>query len=692
MHKILSPFSTIITLSVAISKLVKKLMGDRLIDVAFHIPTRIEERHYYPKMEKTIDQQLVTLILKVSHYNLSRRPYSVFLSDGDHLLEVVYFKAASAYLKKIYPLGYSVLISGKIEHNSKRCSTFAKIVHPDFVGFEKDLPQWQGVKPIYPLTGGLHQSFVQRFVQKILTHLDNTPEWIDLERLARFSFPGFITAIKELHQPRIIGLPISKNPYKQRLCFDEFLAHQLSLILSSRRVRLSNQEKVLSPKITPLMDDFLKNLPFDLTDGQKKVIEEIVIDFQKAEPMVRLLQGDVGSGKTVVGFITSLYHIDKGGQVAFLAPTEILAQQHYENIERIFGHKIKVALLTGRNTIKQKKEIYKKLEDHQIDLLIGTHALIQEAVAFKNLTYCIIDEQHRFGVEQRVKLSKKGERVDLLSMTATPIPRSLTIAQYGDMDVSVLKEKPKGRKPIVTTVMGKNKYDALIDRLNSQLDEGVQVYWVCPLIEESSTFTAAQDRYEDLSKKFGSNHVGLVHGKMKSLEKDKVMVDFKTGNLKILVATTVIEVGVDVPNASIMIIENAERFGLAQLHQLRGRVGRGSKDSYCILLYGNMLTTVARQRLDIMRTTDDGFSLAEMDLKIRGSGELTGTQQSGMPSFIFSNFDNALPEEIDIYNKLMEEANAYAWSLALDQPETFKIACDYLFKIFHKNITFTQSG
>ncbi|CAO5680503.1 MAG: ATP-dependent DNA helicase RecG [Holosporales bacterium] len=702
------PFSSFIKLSDTIFKFVTKLMGGRVIDVALHIPYRFESRSFHDCLKDIKDKTLVTLYLKVLYHipkqQRSRQPFKVVLEDQNGLkLEVVYFKGQDAFFKKLFPVGASLLISGEIHLNDPLKSPFfAKMTHPDFIGDLKDKSIWVGKKPIYSLTSGLSQNFVQRFVHSMLLNVDPFEEWIDNETKALLSIPPFLTALKKLHTDDQENLyPFSSS--RKRLCFDEFLAHQIALILASRQGKeFSLDKKKLNISVAyesvPLIQKFIECLPFFLTNGQKKVIQEIIDDFNRDCTMVRLLQGDVGSGKTVVALISALYKIEKGEQVAILTPTEILSQQHFETFTKWFGNHIRIEILTGRHTKKQKEIILKKLKDHEIDLLIGTHALIQEDVLFKNLTYCIIDEQHRFGVEQRVNLYKKGDHVHLLSMTATPIPRSLTLAQYGDMDVSLLKEKPKGRKPIITSVLSQKKMDDLLSRLSQKMRQGEQVYWICPLIEENkeSVKTAAQVRFEHLKDYFKEFKIDMIHGKMSPQVKDQTMLSFKNNDVQLLVSTTVIEVGVDVPNASIMVIENAEQFGLAQLHQLRGRVGRGEKESYCILIFGPILTENGKKRLEVMKSTDDGFLLAEMDLTLRGSGEVVGTQQSGMPTFKFSNIEKASPSEQDSMNELIEQANSYAFKLIMD-PQ-FKIqkerALKYLLPIFKKEdaLVYTKSG
>lgn len=699
MFNLFQPFNAFIKLSDRVEKVIKKLMGDRFIDVALYTPYRMEKRVFYKRLNDIQEGDLSTLILTVQQHEFPthrRQPVKIVLSDGFEHLYVQYFQGHRAYLKTKYPIGKKVLISGKIEKKS----LFYTLSHPDFVGDEKDQKKWIGEQPIYSLTAGMNQNFIQRFVGQIVDKITMPDQWIAPNILAKLALSPICLSIQKMHQKEAF-LPLSKNPYKKRLCFDEFLAHQLALILSSRKgqiVQQKQEEIIQTQEVSKLIQDFLNVLPFQLTAGQNKIIHDILSDMEKPYPMIRLLQGDVGSGKTMVAFITALQQIEKGYQVSLLSPTEILANQHYQNIQGLFGHKIRIELLTGQQTAKQKKQIYDRLKNHEIDLLIGTHALIQEKVNFHKLGYCIVDEQHRFGVKQRMLLQQKGSNVHLLSMTATPIPRTLTLAQYGDMDISLLTEKPKGRKPIVTTLLSHQKIDDLLNRLQEKLATDVQIYWVCPLIEDSENLSlmAVEKRYEELCDFFGEDKIALLHGKMKPSEKEHVMNMFKKGDKKILIATTVIEVGVDVPNASIMIIENAERFGLAQLHQLRGRVGRGSKESYCILIYGRQLTETGKKRLETMRQTDDGFYIAEMDLKLRGQGSITGTQQSGMPSFKFSDFEKSTPEEQDIYSALLEEANQYAWDLFLN-PEYrvfFDHAYSYLLPIFKQDQAknYTKTG
>lgn len=686
-----SSVTQLVPLSSYTEKLIYKLIGSRLVDAWLHVPIRMEKRRLISALQESTNGESVTIGVTVSYHlprSSMRGPYRVVVTDGVDQLELVYFNINTQYLKKIFPTNKQLFISGQIEHRAGLLDY--KMVHPDFVGEAYQVESWIGDQPIYPLTAGLTQKFMRGFVLRCLSKIEPVPEWLAPAHLKRdgISLPSFKESILQLHHDFTVK-SIIETPYKQRLCFDEFLAHQLALILSSRKVQLLDNHVCDKPHtICPLVKEVIDTLPFALTKGQQQILDIVMTDLNKPHPMVRLLQGDVGSGKTIVALLALLDQIDKGGQVAFLSPTGILTKQHFDTIKALVGERVRVDMLTSTTTAKQKGLLLERLKKGEIDLLVGTHSLIQEAVTFKNLTFCVIDEQHRFGVEQRIALSKKGLNVHLLSMTATPIPRTLTLACYGDMDVSMLKEKPPGRIPIHTSVICAKQYPKIKSRILQQIKTGTQCFWVCPVIEESadSNLTAVTKRYEDLQNTFGAQNVGLVHGKMRAKEKDAVMLSFVNGDLKVLVATTVIEVGVNVPAATIMVIENAERFGLAQLHQLRGRVGRGAGASYCILLYRSPLSFTGVKRLEAMREYDDGFKLAELDLKLRGSGETTGTQQSGLPKFKFSDHDNASSAEQEFYDWLLEQAHLYAWELV--QKNELKDQLDhakrYLLPIYNK--------
>jgi len=686
------------------SKALKRLIGERYIDLFMHLPVRAEQFKLCQSLSDAEYNEHIIISLWVKEIQAPKRsyktPYRIVLTDKTDDVEVIFFHIKPGMINKLYPLGEKITISGVFEYTKYAKGCVGRFSHPSH--FRNDEIKSSGCFAVYPLTQGISQAVIRRFIQQHSQKMPTMPEWIPPAYLSDLSLPSFSTSLKMVHDPLMISKQKEGelSPAQMRLVFDEFLAHQLSLILSSRKMRQlthqknQTQREEVHPSGPEFYQTFIEDLPFSLTRAQEDVIQEILNDFKNPESMVRLLQGDVGAGKTVVAYCTALYHIARGGQVAFLAPTEILAQQHYEGflkyLKRLDLHS-KSVLLLGKTGTRERRTILNGLLSGDILFTFGTHAIIQEDVTFKNLTYCIIDEQHRFGVEQRLKLYHKGKRVDLLSMTATPIPRTLTLAQYGDMDISLLKEKPKGRQKIITKLQHKDKLPELIDVLKKRVEQGYQAFWVCPVIEESQTMTSAVERYESLCQRLGKERVGLVHGRMKSSEKDAIMSAFKNNELSVLVATTVIEVGVDVPHARIMIIEHSERFGLSQLHQLRGRVGRGQEESYCVLVY-SFLSTAIRKRLEAMRDTDDGFVLSELDLQIRGSGELIGTQQSGMPKFQFSHFDTESKSLLQKYQFLMEKSNELAWHLALNENVYQHHALTYLLPIFNKDLMFAESG
>jgi ATP-dependent DNA helicase RecG len=511
------------------------------------------------------------------------------------------------------------------------------MVHPDRILDEKGIENLPAVEAVYGLTEGLSSRMVGRYVEAALERVPRLPEWQDPAWLDRNNLPDFDKALRAIHKPesasQVSEEALAKLPARRRLAYDEILASQLALALvRSRMRRLPGR---VNAGDGHLVERIKQALPFGLTVSQDKAVEEIRHDLVADKKMLRLLQGDVGSGKTVVGLLAMASAIEAGRQSALMAPTEILARQHYERIAPLAEQAgLSMALLTGRDKGAARKAVLAGLADGSIDIAVGTHALFQEGVAFKDLGIAVVDEQHRFGVHQRLALGSKGEAVDILVMTATPIPRTLSLTYFGDMDISVLSEKPAGRKPIATKLISIERLDEVIGAMGRAMANGDQVYWVCPLVGESETvdLAAAEERHEQLKSVFG-DEVGLVHGKMAGRDKDAAMERFSRGETKILVSTTVIEVGVDVPNATIMVIEHAERFGLAQLHQLRGRVGRGSRSSTCLLLYKGPLGQVAQARLEMMRQTEDGFRIAEEDLRLRGEGEVLGTRQSGLPGF-----------------------------------------------------------
>ena len=612
----------------------------RVIDLVWHLPVGLIDRALIPSIAEARIGELATLDVTVAEHRpgpprrfrgRGRSPYRVLVEDASGALELVYFTANPSYLKRLLPVGSRRLISGRLEVYDG----LLQMPHPDHVVDVDGNAALPRLEPVYPLTEGLSNTVLRRAVAGALARLPKVPEWIDAAYHEQNAWPSFTAALTRLHTPESDTDLLPSAPAHMRLAYDELLANQLALAVIRRRLR-RDAGRVLAPS-TRLRTALASALPFKLTSAQIRVLAEIDADLAGPHRMVRLLQGDVGSGKTIVALLAMASAVEAGAQAALMAPTEILARQHFKTIGALAGAaSLRIALLTGRERGKNRQRILAALKDGEIDILIGTHAIFQETIAFHDLAFAVIDEQHRFGVHQRLALQGKGagKGAELLVMTATPIPRTLLLTNYGDMDVSRIDEKPPGRKPIATRAVPLDRFKEIVAGVERAIADGAQVYWVCPLVAESETLdiAAAEERYADLQKRFGERS-GLVHGQLKGKNKDAVMAAFAAGDLAVLVATTVIEVGVDVPNASIMIIEHAERFGLAQLHQLRGRVGRGAAESSCVLLYRSNLSDLARERIGVMRRTDDGFVIAEEDLRLRGGGEVLGTRQSGMPAF-----------------------------------------------------------
>ncbi len=618
-------------------KLYAKLLGrdgPRLIDLLFHLPTGAIDRRASPRLADVVPGSLVTVAVRIERHrppppHRSRSPYLIYASDDTGDLVITYFNMQRSYLQRLLPVGELRYVSG----TTGLYDGMLQMVHPDRVVDEKGLADLPRIEPVYPLTEGLAHGQVYRAVEAALAKLPPLPEWQDEAWLARQRWPSFADALRKLHRPAEPTDVVPETPHWSRLAFDELLAGQLALALTRAHMRRQPGRARASPG--RLRQKIAQALPYALTPSQRRAIEEIAADLEKPQRMLRLLQGDVGSGKTVVALLAAAHVIEAGGQAALMAPTEILARQHLHTIAPLAeAAGIRVAILTGRERGRERAQVLDGLAAGDLDLLVGTHALFQEEVAFRDLALAVVDEQQRFGVHQRLALTKKGEAVDVLVLTATPIPRTLVLTYFGDMDVSQLREKPAGRQPIDTRTIPLGRLNDVIAAVGRALERGERVYWVCPLVEQSEAvdLAAAEQRFRELKQRFG-DVADLVHGRLKGAEKDAAMARFAAGQARLLVATTVIEVGVDVPEATVMVIEHAERFGLAQLHQLRGRIGRGNAPSTCLLLYKAPLGETAKARLAILRETEDGFRIAEEDLRLRGEGDVLGIRQSGMPGF-----------------------------------------------------------
>jgi len=609
----------------------------RVLDLLWHLPTGVIDRRAEPSIAEAVPGSIATLKVRVLKHaapprNNNRAPYKVRVEDDTGKLDLVFFHAERKFIERQLPTGEERYVSGRVEKYGEKL----QMSHPDYIvppEARGDLPM---LEPVYPLTAGLSGKIMQKAARQALERLRPVPEWQEPTWTASRGWPAFGEALARIHRPTDAADVAPSGAPCQRLAYDELLAGQLALALVRQNFKTRPGRTVRgNGRVRARIADAL---PFSLTNAQREALREIEADMAAPRRMLRLLQGDVGSGKTVVALLAMAIAVEAGAQAALMAPTEVLARQHLETIAPLAERAgLRIGLLTGREKGRARTAVLERLAAGEIDIIIGTHALFQPDVHFRDLAFAVIDEQHRFGVHQRLSLQSKGGRAgtDVLVMTATPIPRTLVMTHYGDLDVSRLTEKPPGRKPIVTRKIAIDAMERLIERLRTQLAEGAQVYWVCPLIESSdiSDLAAAEERHAHLTQIFGKENVGLLHGAMPDKAKDAAMEAFAAGQLKILVATTVIEVGVNVPNANIMVIEHAERFGLAQLHQLRGRVGRGQRESFCMLLYKAPLGETARARLEMMEETEDGFLIAEKDLELRGGGEVLGARQSGAPGF-----------------------------------------------------------
>lgn len=606
--------------------------GPKVLDLLFHLPVDFVDRRFSPTVSEAPNGQIATMALTVKKHVPNPRkslPYRVQCQDETGAITLVFFHANKGWIEKQLPVEQKVVVSGKVEYYQGN----AQMVHPDAIGKIEERSSIETVEPVYPLTQGITNKTVRKAMQAGLGFVPKLPEWLEPTYKERYEWIDWHKAVARVHEPKEADELSPEHPTRMRLAYDELLANQLTLALVRHRQRKINGRSFQNDGT--FRQKVLDALPFDLTGAQKRTLEDIDQDMFAPARMLRLLQGDVGSGKTVVACLAMLSAIETGAQAALMAPTEILARQHAESLKPwLEAAGIRSIVMTGRDKGKAREVLVDQIRSGAAQVIIGTHAIFQDGVDFHDLGLAVIDEQHRFGVHQRLQLSSKGNGTDVLVMTATPIPRTLALTAYGDMEVSKIDEKPPGRQPIDTRLISIEKIESMCDGLKRQIATGARIYWVCPLVEESEKLdlAAAEERYDILKAWFG-DRIGLIHGRMKPAEKDEVMAKFVSGDLDILVATTVIEVGVNVPEATIMVIEHAERFGLSQLHQLRGRVGRGSDQSYCFLLYTGPLGETAKERLSIMRETEDGFLIAEKDLQLRGSGDILGVRQSGSVEF-----------------------------------------------------------
>lgn len=614
-----------------------KMGIERPRDLIFTLPQSVILRTPRPTIQGSLFPSVVTVEVVIGEHRPNQvkgRPYRVVVTDAQTSFQLVFFHPRSDWLREKLPTGQRRIVSGKIE----MFDSIAQMVHPDFIEAPVHANRIPEAEPIYPLTAGVSQKVMQKATRTAVGLAPKLAEWIAPSLIEKHGWPSWDKALELAHNPQSLAAVSAQSVARMRLAYDEFLAHQLTLALARHSMRRAGG--IASQPTGRLQQKIKDRLPFQMTGAQKRAVAEITDDLAAKLRMNRLLQGDVGSGKTVVALLALVAAVEAGGQGVMMAPTEILARQHLEELQPMCeAAGVVVALLTGRDSGAERASKLAALASGKIQILLGTHAVFQKDVDFADLRLAVIDEQHRFGVRQRMDLGAKGRAVDILVMTATPIPRSLSLAHYGDMDISVLDEKPVGRQPIDTVLVSNRRLEQVVERLMSAIAAGKQAYWVCPLVEESEVvnFTAAEERYRALRVALGEDVVGLVHGQMPAADKDAAMARFVAGKTQVLVATTVIEVGVNVPNATIMVIEQAENFGLAQLHQLRGRVGRGSEKSTCLLMYGDPLGKTAQARLETMRRSNDGFEIAEEDLRLRGAGDVLGVAQSGMPRFMIAD-------------------------------------------------------
>ena len=639
-----------------LASVLEKRVGSYVIDVLRHLPIGLIDRRQRPALDAVVDGSMATIeILVIKHDRPprgTRRPYRVFCQNDTGELELVFFHAHNDYIAKQLPIGERRIVSGRVELFQGR----VQMAHPDHIVVPEHSASMPLLEPVYPLTAGLTPKILRRTIADALKRIPDLPEWIPAPIMAEHNWPNFADAMRAVHAPQSETDLLPTSPARARLAFDELLANQLALSMVRRQASDTAPGRCFAPQ-GQLLAALTADLPFEMTAAQHAAIGEITADQAAPKRMLRMLQGDVGSGKTLVALAAMLTVAETGAQAALLAPTEVLARQHHASLNALLRPlKMEVGLLLGQGRTsnaaaddalpnginhapRTRKDTLAAMADGTISLVVGTHALLSDTAIFHDLGLAVIDEQHRFGVRQRILLGEKGRDVDVLVMTATPIPRSLAMTAYGDLDHSRLDEKPVGRLPIDTRAMAKDRLNEIVDGLRRALHDGKRAYWICPLVDESDKLdiAAAEDRFTALTHALAGIGVALAHGKMKAAERDAAMQAFRTGQAQLLVATTVVEVGVDVPEASIIVIEHAERFGLAQLHQLRGRVGRSTAQSSCLLVYQPPISETANKRLSVMRDTNDGFVIAEEDLNLRGPGEFLGQRQSGVPEFVLAD-------------------------------------------------------
>src|ERR1700716_1725946 len=647
-------------------KLLRYLLGrdetPRLVDLLLHLPASVIDRRARPKVRDAVPGTIVTLEVTVDRHRPtqgrnSRAPHLVYASDDTSTVVLTYFRAQPGYVEKLLPVGAKRYVSGTLQ----LFDGMPQIVHPDRVLDEESFAKLSGIDPVYPLTEGLALGSLRRAIAQALQKLPDLPEWISPEVIKRCKFPPIAEALNRVHIPVELTDILPDGPFWSRLAFDELLAGQLALALVRAQLRRPAGDRHAGDG--HLRKKIIDALPYSLTSSQRQASAAISDDLRQPVRMLRLLQGDVGSGKTGVALLAAAAVAGVANRPARRAPTETPARHHIRTTTPLADPAgLRVPILTGREKGKERREILARLESGEIDFLVGTHALIQDDVVFKALALAVVDEQHRFGVRERLALTAKGRDVDVLVLSATPIPPTLGLTSFGDMDVSELRENPAGRQPIDTRAVASSRINEVMEAVGRALDKGKLVYWIVPLVEESETvnLTDAEQRFESLRERFGEK-VGLVHGKMRGTDNDRAMAQFAAGETGLLVATTVVEVGVDVPAATIMVIVNAERFGLAQLHQLRGRIGRGSEASTCLLLYKEPLNEMSTARLKVIRETTDGFRIAEEDLKLRGEGDVLGVRQSGLPGYRIARSD--------VHAQLITQARDEALRIMKDNPK-----------------------